>query len=110
MASVFQAAAFTAAQAVSAVEDTASLPTPRTTEPCAPTAEPRRGEAEPNEQRAKLAFIITFNEQHAARLGDKCLLDRAQCSPQALQMTAKGEEILNKIHRARAALDKVEGS
>jgi len=69
LALVFQVTAFAAAQAVRAVEDTACLPTSRTTEPCAPPAEPCRGEAEPNEQRAKLALIITFHEQHA-RLGD----------------------------------------
>jgi hypothetical protein len=67
---VLQAAAFTEAQAISAVEDTACLPTRWTTEPCAQPAEPRRGETELNEQRAKLALIIKFHEQHAARLGD----------------------------------------
>jgi len=70
LALVPQVTAFAAAQAVNAVEDTASLPTSWTTEECAPPPEPRRGETELNEQRAKLALTITFHEQHAARLGD----------------------------------------
>ena len=74
LALVLQAAAFTAAQAVGAVEDTACLPTPWTLEPCAPAPEPRRGETELNEQRAELALIIASDEQHAARLGDNAEL------------------------------------
>ena len=77
-----QRVAFTAAQAVGAVEDTACLPTPRTTEPCAPPAKPRRGETELNEQRAKLTLTITFDEQHAARLGDDPeFVDPVGCVP-----------------------------
>jgi hypothetical protein len=45
LALVPQATTFAAAQAVGAIEDAASLATPRTTEPCAPPAEPRRGPA-----------------------------------------------------------------
>ena len=82
LALVLHAAAFTAAQTVGAVEDTASLPTPWTTEPCAPPAEPRRRKTELNEHRAKLALTITFHEQHAARLGDNPeLVDPIRCVP-----------------------------